>query len=167
MIRPGALRNVERFPKHVRLGNADRQLAGQRLRQQPAHRFIEAAARPTLRRIDQQEAAVGDVPTQARDIGFGRQREPPVTRQHQERMPEQVRVVQAHLDRIGGSHDAGAANDLPRQPAERRRSRVGQPRDREAREAKQRAIADGQRLARAGQQQRGRGQRRCPDQRPT
>ena len=147
---PGrAVQHVERLPEHVLVGDADRQLAGQRLRQQPAHRFVEAAAGAPLGRIDEQEAAVGDVAAQARDVGLGRQREPAVARQHQERVAKQVGIGEAQLDR--GRRPSGTLVRRTSSQAsrlQRRRARVGQPGQRQAREPEQRAVADGPRARR-------------------
>ena len=152
---PGrAAQHVERLPQHVAVGDAHGQLAGQRLRQQAAHRFVEAAAGAPLGRIDQQEAAVGDVPAQARDVRLRRQREAPVARQHQERVAEEVGIGRPDLRRVGRGRHAGAADDLPGQAAQRGRARIGQPRQREAREAEQRPVADRERATRPDQLKR-------------
>ena len=67
---------------------------------------------------------------------------PPIARQHQERVAEEVGIGQPDLRRVGRRRHAGAADDLPGQAAQRVRARIGQPRKRDAREAEQRPVAD-------------------------
>ena len=103
---PGrAVQDVERLPEHVPVGYSDRQLAGKGLGEQPPHRIVEAAAGPPLGRVDEQEAAVGDVAAQAGDVRLGREREPPIPGQHEEGKAEQVRIGETELGRLRGGDE--------------------------------------------------------------
>ena len=78
-----------------------------------------------------------------------------IARQHQERIAKQVGIGRAQLGAVGRRDQARAPHQLPRQALQRRRTRVGQAGQRQAREAKQRSVADRRRPARRRQPRRG------------